>query len=45
MASAAFAFMRTFGMDEPMGCYDDLEAVEPLSYFGIPASEAGFFEN
>ena len=26
MASAAVAFMRTFGMDEPMGCYDDFEA-------------------
>ena len=25
MASAAVAFMRTFGMDEPMGCYNDIE--------------------
>jgi len=23
MASAVMGFMRTFGMDEPMGCYDD----------------------
>ena len=28
MASAAYAFMRTFGMDEPMGCYDDIEAAD-----------------
>ncbi|MCG8613873.1 MAG: molybdopterin-dependent oxidoreductase, partial [Pseudomonadales bacterium] len=26
MASAVGGFMRTFGIDEPMGCYDDLEA-------------------
>ena len=25
MASAVGAFMRTFGSDEPMGCYDDFE--------------------
>ncbi|MBO1929707.1 hypothetical protein J4731_20845 [Providencia rettgeri] len=25
MASAVVGFMRTFGMDEPMGCYDDIE--------------------
>ncbi len=25
MASAVGAFMRAFGIDEPMGCYDDLE--------------------
>jgi Molybdopterin oxidoreductase len=25
MASAAVTFIRTFGMDEPMGCYDDFE--------------------
>jgi len=24
MASAVMGFMRTFGMDEPMGCYDDM---------------------
>jgi nitrate reductase NapA len=28
MASAAAGFMRTFGMDEPMGCYDDIEATD-----------------
>ena len=26
MASAVAGFMRTFGADEPMGCYDDIEA-------------------
>jgi len=25
MASAVAGFMRTFGIDEPMGCYDDIE--------------------
>ncbi|MCB1349861.1 MAG: molybdopterin-dependent oxidoreductase, partial [Maritimibacter sp.] len=25
MASAVAGFIRTFGIDEPMGCYDDLE--------------------
>ncbi len=29
MASAVAAFIRTFGIDEPMGCYDDLEHAEP----------------
>ena len=28
MASAAAGFMRTFGVDEPMGCYDDIEAAD-----------------
>ena len=28
MASAVAGFMRTFGMDEPMGCYDDIEAAD-----------------
>ena len=30
MASAVGAFMRTFGIDEPMGCYDDFEKPTPL---------------
>ncbi|MCV5901359.1 molybdopterin-dependent oxidoreductase, partial [Escherichia coli] len=25
MASAVVGFMRAFGIDEPMGCYDDFE--------------------
>ncbi len=28
MASAVGGFMRTFGIDEPMGCYDDLEQAD-----------------
>ncbi len=28
MASAVVGFMRTFGMDEPMGCYDDIEQAD-----------------
>ena len=28
MATAAVAFMRTFGMDEPMGCYNDIEKTD-----------------
>src|SRR3982751_6016231 len=30
MASAAQGFMRTFGADEPMGCYDDIEAADAV---------------
>ena len=28
MASAVAGFMRTFGIDEPMGCYDDIEQAD-----------------
>ena len=35
MASAAVAFMRTFGMDEPMGCYDDFENAEGCMVWGF----------
>ena len=35
MASAAVAFMRTFGMDEPMGCYDDFEARRRVRAVGL----------
>jgi anaerobic selenocysteine-containing dehydrogenase len=28
MASVAVGVMRTFGMDEPMGCYDDIEQAD-----------------
>jgi nitrate reductase NapA len=34
MASAAVAFTRTFGMDEPMGCYDDFEAADAFVLWG-----------
>ena len=39
MASAAFAFMRTFGMDEPMGCYDDIEAADAFVLWGSNMAE------
>ncbi|MGS0730220.1 molybdopterin-dependent oxidoreductase, partial [Shewanella sp. 0m-11] len=34
MASAVVGFMRTFGIDEPMGCYDDLEAADQFVLWG-----------
>lgn len=39
MASAAFAFMRTFGIDEPMGCYDDFEAADAFVLWGANMAE------
>lgn len=39
MASAAFAFMRTFGMDEPPGCYDDIEAADAMVLWGSNMAE------
>ena len=39
MASAAFGFMRTFGMDEPMGCYDDIEAADAFVLWGSNMAE------
>src|SRR6187551_1287801 len=39
MASAAFGFMRTFGMDEPMGCYDDFEATDAFVLWGSNMAE------
>ena len=39
MASAAFGFMRTFGMDEPMGCYDDFEAADAFVLWGSNMAE------
>ena len=39
MASAAVAFMRTFGMDEPMGCYDDFEQAETFILWGSNMAE------
>lgn len=35
MASAVVGFMRAFGIDEPMGCYDDLEHAD-VFVFGAP---------
>ncbi|QDF68216.1 nitrate reductase catalytic subunit NapA [Shewanella sp. SNU WT4] len=39
MASAVVGFMRTFGMDEPMGCYDDLEAADHFVLWGANMAE------
>lgn len=40
MASAVVAFMRAFGMDEPMGCYDDLEKADAFVLWGSNMAEA-----
>ncbi|WP_431324150.1 periplasmic nitrate reductase subunit alpha [Rhizobium sp. YTU87027] len=39
MASAAYAFMRTFGMDEPMGVYDDFENADAFVLWGSNMAE------
>ena len=39
MASAAVGFMRTFGMDEPMGCYDDIEQADAFVLWGSNMAE------
>ncbi len=39
MASAVGGFMRTFGMDEPMGCYDDLEHADAFVLWGSNMAE------
>jgi nitrate reductase (cytochrome) len=39
MASAAVGFMRTFGMDEPMGCYDDFENADAFVLWGSNMAE------
>jgi nitrate reductase NapA len=39
MASAAMAFIRTFGIDEPMGCYDDFEAADAFVLWGSNMAE------
>ncbi|WP_454763881.1 periplasmic nitrate reductase subunit alpha [Cupriavidus campinensis] len=39
MASAVAGFMRTFGMDEPMGCYDDFEAADAFVLWGSNMAE------
>jgi nitrate reductase NapA len=39
MASAVAGFMRTFGMDEPMGCYDDIEASDAFVLWGSNMAE------
>ena len=39
MASAAYALMRAFGMDEPMGCYDDFEHADAFVLWGSNMAE------
>ncbi|MBK9217780.1 MAG: nitrate reductase catalytic subunit NapA [Uliginosibacterium sp.] len=39
MASAVAGFMRTFGIDEPMGCYDDIEASDTFVLWGSNMAE------
>ncbi len=39
MASAVGAFMRSFGLDEPMGCYDDLEHADAFVLWGANMAE------
>jgi len=39
MASAVAAFIRGFGIDEPMGCYDDLEEADTFVLWGANMAE------
>ncbi len=39
MASAVGAFIRAFGADEPMGCYDDLEHADAFVLWGSNMAE------
>ncbi|CAM3544263.1 nitrate reductase catalytic subunit NapA [Parendozoicomonas haliclonae] len=39
MASAVVGFMRTFGMDEPMGCYNDFEHADAFVLWGANMAE------
>ncbi len=39
MASAVAGFMRTFGIDEPMGCYDDAEHADAFVLWGANMAE------
>ena len=39
MASAVVGFMRTFGIDEPMGCYDDIESADAFVLWGSNMAE------
>jgi nitrate reductase NapA len=39
MASAVMGFMRSFGMDEPMGCYDDIEVADAFVLWGSNMAE------
>ena len=39
MASAVAGFYSTFGMDEPMGCYDDIELADAFFVWGSNMAE------
>ena len=39
MASAVAGFMRSFGIDEPMGCYDDIEQTDAFVLWGSNMAE------
>ena len=39
MASAAAGFMQTFGIDEPAGCYDDIELTDTIITWGANMAE------
>lgn len=39
MASAVVGFIRAFGADEPMGCYDDLEHADAFVLWGSNMAE------
>mgnify|MGYP000984655247 FL=1 len=39
MASAVVAFIQTFGIDEPAGCYDDIELTDTIVLFGSNMAE------
>lgn len=39
MASAVAGFIRTFGIDEPMGCYDDIEHADAFVLWGSNMAE------
>ncbi len=39
MASAVGGFMRSFGIDEPMGCYDDFEHADSFVLWGSNMAE------
>ncbi len=39
MASAVAGFMQTFGIDEPAGCYDDIELTDTVCLWGSNMAE------
>lgn len=39
MASAVAGFMQTFGIDEPAGCYDDIELTDTIVCWGANMAE------